>query len=116
VCGTDQSAPTEALGSFLRAVQDQDAQRAEALLVPGFRVDQAAFAALAEAVTGQDVDALKMVDDQMGEGHSIVVMNGEGGLLGRFEVVEWTGQCSFISWGVPPQDGDSSNGGSPGAT
>jgi hypothetical protein len=106
-CGSDASSATGALRGFLTAVSDEDKGRAEAYLLQGNRVDDDMFIALRERLVNEDVENLRMIEDQMGEGHSITVMDGSGGLLGQFEVLGPTEGCFAVGWGIYPEDSTS---------
>ncbi|MDR1634318.1 MAG: hypothetical protein LBS27_05245 [Bifidobacteriaceae bacterium] len=83
---------------FLARVAAGDEIGAEALLSPGWHLDDSAFDALTDRLGEVELSSVRLFPDQLGAMFTYRVMDGRS-LIGEFDVLTGGG-CAGISWGT----------------
>lgn len=103
-CERGDTTVEKALTGFFSAVVDNDTEAAEKFLNPVNTVDPNAFDNLREALVGEEVSDLKMVDlGHISTNYPIEVFTGNGELIGQFNVYDKENGCFAVSWGISPR-------------
>ncbi|MDR2381780.1 MAG: hypothetical protein LBE08_11540 [Bifidobacteriaceae bacterium] len=104
-CSYGDNDSAAVLEDFLTRVAAGDEAGAEALLSPGWHLDEPAFDALTDRLAEVDLGAVRLFPDQLGTMFTYRVMDGRT-VVGEFDVPTGGG-CAGISWGtyVEPSQG-----------
>lgn len=97
----------KALTGFFAAVADNDKTAAEEFLIPGNNIDPDAFGELHDALKGEDVEGLQILESEFtGGAYSMQVLTVDGDLVGQFMVYESESDdgCVAVAWGIFPED------------
>lgn len=101
----------KALTGFFTAVADNDKTAAEEFLIPGNKIDPDAFSELHDALKGEDIEGLRILESEFtGGAYSMQVLTVDGDPVGQFMVYESESDddCVAVAWGIFPEDEDNS--------